>query len=181
VAVTDNEDWREYWKLRDAWTVREFAQLCCGWNPTDYTFPDQTQYNEARDSINRAVRVRALATIDDLAWPKTGAEVMYDEVPAFRPFEVAAWAARKYPRTFPFAGDNVPSSSPLESTKVPKRLAQLWELSQQIPAGESQKGIAHRIQQALAVSARDAQAYASLIRPDAAVEQDRRAGRRRTT
>jgi hypothetical protein len=96
-------DWLEYWKRRDAWTVREFAQLCCGWNPTEYKIHNQNAYNDAIESINRAVRVRALRTIDNLAWPATGAEQMYDSVPAFRPIEVCEWAKKHYGTTFPEA------------------------------------------------------------------------------
>jgi hypothetical protein len=53
---------------------------------------DSTQhidrYNEAREAINRAVRVKILQTTDELAWPATGAERMYDSMPAFRPIDV---------------------------------------------------------------------------------------------
>jgi hypothetical protein len=100
--------WKDYWRLQDAWTVREFALLCCGLNPNGVDhFPDNNmeQYNEARDSINRAVRVKTLRAIDELAWPATGAEVMYEAIPAFKPYEVASWAAKRYPSTFPYAED----------------------------------------------------------------------------
>src|ERR1041384_4658426 len=100
------KNWLEYWKSRDAWTPREFAQLCCGWNPSEYQFPDRARFNEAIESINRAVRVKALLTIDDLAWPGTGAERMYDAVPAFRPCDVAPWAVRHYQGQFPFSVDD---------------------------------------------------------------------------
>ena len=98
--------WKEYWKEQDAWTLREFAQLCCGLNPDGIdNFPNgnMEQYNEARNSIGRAVRVKVLPTIDELAWPATGAEQMYEAIPAFRPREVAQWAAKRYPRTFPYS------------------------------------------------------------------------------
>ena len=75
--------WQELCRSQDAWTVRELAFLCCGWNPSVTEVPDLAEYNQAVDMINRAVRVRALETIDNLAWPGTDAERMYDGVPAF--------------------------------------------------------------------------------------------------
>ncbi len=99
------EDWRDRWQHQDAWTVREFAQLCCGWNPSVYAFPNRDLYNEALESINRAVRVKVLPTIE-LLWPATGAERLYDSVPMFRPHEVASWAAKRYPLpAFPYLPD----------------------------------------------------------------------------
>jgi hypothetical protein len=100
---TTKGHWRQYWLNRDAWTVCEFAQLCCGWNPSEYLIHDQAWYNEARDSINRAVRVKTLSTIDDLAWPATPAECMFESVPAFRPRDAAPWAMRHYAGRFPFS------------------------------------------------------------------------------
>jgi hypothetical protein len=98
------EDWRDRWQHQDAWTVREFTQLCCGWNPSVYEFPNRDQYNEALESINRAVRVKVLPTIE-LSWPATGAERLYDSFPMFRPREVAPWAAKRYPGVFPYSAD----------------------------------------------------------------------------
>jgi hypothetical protein len=97
--------WVDYWRRRDAWTLREFAFLCCGWNPSEYHFEgrDQALYNEAVESINRAVRVGVLDALR-LAWPATGAERMYDSVPAFKPSQVAAWAVKHYP-AFPYRND----------------------------------------------------------------------------
>ena len=89
------------WKHRDAWTVREFAQLCCGWNPSENRIPDQNAYNEAVDRINRAVRVNRLQ-VSELNWPSTGAERLYESVPMFRPSEVVGWAKEMFPDTFPF-------------------------------------------------------------------------------
>ena len=80
--------------------------MCCGLNPKGVdNFPSghMEQYNEARDSINRAVRIKVLSTIDELAWPATNAEQMYDATPAFRPSEVASWATKHYPKTFPYS------------------------------------------------------------------------------
>jgi hypothetical protein len=177
------ESWQKYWRHRDAWTVREFAQLCCGWNPSLYTFPDRDAYNEALESINRAVRVRALPIIDDLAWPSTPAERLYEAVPTFRPNEVIAWALAHYPKKFPFdAAELAPGSSAMaDLTELPNRLRQLLEIARNVSAGQSQKEIAGRIQKELGTSERDAQAYASLIRPDKSIERDRRAARRRDT
>ena len=62
-------------------------------------------YNEAVDMVNRAVRAHVLATIDNLAWPATGAEQMYDAVPAFRPSQAIPWAAEKFPYLFPYLAD----------------------------------------------------------------------------
>lgn len=107
-SPSEEVNWRDRWRDQDAWTVREFAQLCCGLNPGGMdNFPDHHMalYNEARDSINRAVRVKVLRTIDELAWPATGAEHMYEAVPAFKPCEVAPWAAKRYPGVFPYSAD----------------------------------------------------------------------------
>lgn len=98
------DEWRNRWQHQDAWTVREFAQLCCGWNPSVYEFPNRDLYNEALESINRAVRAKVLPTIE-LLWSATGAERLYDSVPMFRPQEVASWAAKRYPDTFPYPAD----------------------------------------------------------------------------
>ena len=92
--------------MSDAWTLFEFAQLCCGWNPKEHQFPDREMYDEARDSITRAVRVKVLPTIDDLAWPGTSAELMYDAIPAFRPRDVANWAVKRYSDRFPYSTDD---------------------------------------------------------------------------
>ena len=113
------DDWRARWKSEDAWTVREFAQLCCGWNPSVHEFPNRDLYNEVLEKINRAVRVGALPTIDKLGWPPTEAERMYDSVPAFRPLETIAWAARRYPLFLYSASDQ---SDPPRVTSV-KELA----------------------------------------------------------
>ena len=102
----EDATWRDRWRQQDAWTVREFAQLCCGLNPDGVdNFPNGNmgQYNEARDAIHRAIRVKVLSTLDDLAWPATGPEQMYDATPAFKPSEVASWAAKRYPSTFPYS------------------------------------------------------------------------------
>lgn len=107
-SPSEEVNWRERWRQQDAWTVREFAQLCCGLNPNGVdNFPDHNmeQYNEARDSIDRAVRVKVLRTIDELAWPATGAEQMYEAAPAFKPCEVGSWAAKRYPGAFPYSAD----------------------------------------------------------------------------
>ena len=105
-SPSEDVTWKEYWRQQDAWTLREFAQLCCGLNPGGVdNFPtgNMEQYNEARDSINRAVRVKALRTIDELAWPATDAEQMYEATPAFKPCEVGPWAAARYSATFPYS------------------------------------------------------------------------------
>ena len=94
--------WQEYWRLQDVWTVRDLARLCCGWNPSTDELPDRAAYSEALDMVNRAVRVLVLLTIDNLAWPATGAERMYDAVPAFKPLHAIAWAAEKFPDRFPY-------------------------------------------------------------------------------
>ena len=107
-SPAEEVNWRDRWRQQDAWTVREFAQLCCGLNPDGVdNFPNHNmeQYNEARDAINRAVRVKVLRTIDELAWAATGAEQMYEATPAFKPCEVASWAAKRYPSTFPYSAD----------------------------------------------------------------------------
>ena len=121
----ENSEWVEYWKHRDAWTPREFAQLCCGLNPNgvdNFRGDDgMSVYNEARDSIMRAVRVKVLPVIEDLAWPPTGPERFYDATPTFRPSDVAAWAVARYPKTFPYAADAW--GKPLSSS-VDKNLGQ---------------------------------------------------------
>jgi hypothetical protein len=169
-------DWRAYWAMRDAWTVREFAQLCCGWNPTVYKFPNRARYDEARDSINRAVRVRALSTIDDLAWPATNGETMHDAFPAFRPAQVAAWAVKHYSHAFPFSVEElVAGLTRSTGTPMPDKLVRLLALRDEIPTGSSQKRIAELIAERLVVKPREAAAYAALIRPDEAVAADGRA------
>jgi hypothetical protein len=105
--------WVASWARRDAWTVHELAFLCLGWNPSQHQIPNRNNYNEAVDSINRAVRVRALKTIDQLAWPATRGERMYDSVPAFAPREAGAWAVTRYP-TFPCRWPG-PAEKPLET------------------------------------------------------------------
>ncbi len=98
------EDWRDKWQHQDAWTVREFAQLCCGWNPSVDAFPNRDLYNEALESINRAVRAKVLPTLE-LLWPATAAERLYNSVPMFGPHAVASWAAKHYPDAFPYLPD----------------------------------------------------------------------------
>jgi len=96
--------WRAKWLHQDAWTVREFALLCCGWNPSENEVPDIDRYNEALEAINRAVRVKILPTLE-LQWPPTHAERLYDSVPYFKPGEVARWAADRYPDAFPYSSE----------------------------------------------------------------------------
>ena len=61
--------------------------------------------------------------------------------------------------------------------QLPRRLSMLLKVYKEMPANLSQKEIAGLIQEKLRVSVRDAQAYASLIRSDEAVSQDKRATR----
>jgi hypothetical protein len=96
--------WLEYWLWRSAWTLRELAFLCLGWNPSDGHIRDRDRYQEAVDSIVRAVQVKALPIIET-AWPVTGAEQIYDGAPMFKPRDVAPWAAEHY-STFPYRNDN---------------------------------------------------------------------------
>ena len=42
-------DWRGEWKNKDAWVLREFAQLCCGWVPAP---PEMWIARPAADSAN---------------------------------------------------------------------------------------------------------------------------------
>ena len=94
-------DWVEYWKQQDAWSLRELAKLCCGWNPSDYQIPDRVQYDAAVRAIRDAVRTGALRTLDT---PDAASDFLYDERPLFRPRLVVAWAAAKYP-LFPYRTD----------------------------------------------------------------------------
>lgn len=98
-------DFDEHWNALDAWTAREFALLCCSLNPEGVDiFPDHNMeaYHKVRENISRAVQVRAVPTIDNLAWPGTSEERMRDAIPAFRPADVASWASKHYPGRFPW-------------------------------------------------------------------------------
>jgi hypothetical protein len=133
-------DWLGYWKNRDAWTLREFAQLCCGWNPSLYEFPNREAYSEALESINRGVRVGAIPTIENLKWPPTGAERMYDAVPAFRPKDVTAWASKHYPERFPYSTQDWESEDldPRERTTLLAIIYVLAEMAK-VPWSEPSK------------------------------------------
>ncbi len=100
--------WQEYWRQQDAWTVRELAFLCCGWNPSTRGIPDPTAFNEALDMVMRAVRVHVLPIIDDLAWPATRYERIHYEIPAFKLSQAIRWAAKKFPDRFPYVVDEKP-------------------------------------------------------------------------
>ena len=45
------QDEKVEWLGKDAWTLREFAMLCCGWNPDRNDIPDPSAYNRALADI----------------------------------------------------------------------------------------------------------------------------------
>ncbi|MEQ1897787.1 MAG: hypothetical protein ABL971_10425 [Vicinamibacterales bacterium] len=94
------EDWKARWHVMDAWTVGEFAMLCCGWDPGTGEHPDQGAFNAAVEAITRAVRVGAIPTCE-LKWPARIEEQIFSGAPLFRPSEVSEWALKRFPATFP--------------------------------------------------------------------------------
>lgn len=51
------------WLAKGSWTLREFAMLCCGWNPDWGEIPDKAAYDEARTIIEAGVASGELKTI----------------------------------------------------------------------------------------------------------------------
>jgi hypothetical protein len=104
------EDWKRRWIEESSWTAKELAKLCCGWNPGDEAIADPALYNQVMETILRAVRVGDLHPID-LRVPASREEFFYRDAPLFRPTQVSAWAAKRFPE-FPFQqSDLAPSRS----------------------------------------------------------------------
>ena len=108
------EDALDSWKHEDAWTLDEFAKLCCGWIPSP-VHPDQKAWKKAVKRIESAVSVKKLQ-VCELRWPGTDLEKDYAEVPLFRPSEGVRWvkewkerspdeAKERFPDEFPFDPD----------------------------------------------------------------------------
>lgn len=102
--MTQGDEWRERWKRKHNWNVKELAKLCCGWDPSDGAIPDPRLYNEVVEAIRRAIQARALITLD-LLWPATDPARFYGEDALFSPPVAAAWAAQEYSDTFVYAAD----------------------------------------------------------------------------
>ncbi len=104
-AATSQEpapvDWRPRSKRLAAWTLREFAKLCCGWDPSSDEIPDLKEYRAVVEEVTRAAGSGVIPVIGDGPWPVTGADRVYEDRPAFRPSDVAAWAGARFP-SFPF-------------------------------------------------------------------------------
>lgn len=55
-------DWRDRWAKKTAWTLREFAMLCCGWDP-DGPVLDRRAFDDALSKIEAAVASGELPTM----------------------------------------------------------------------------------------------------------------------
>ena len=98
--------WLGYWKDLDLWTAQEFAALCCGTDPEN---PGQSkafaaQVERVLDIIRRAVEA---CTIPHVSIHE---HRFMEHESQFRPGEVAEWAKRKFPATFPFSADDFRTS-----------------------------------------------------------------------
>ena len=107
--------WKQRWRLEPAWTARELAKLCCGWNPEtgwdphcdwEQGLPDSDEaimvrvsYQLAFDAIRRAWRLGDLHP----RWltDPTDQEIERGDVPVFSSEEAVTWAAARFP-TFAF-------------------------------------------------------------------------------
>jgi hypothetical protein len=84
------------WAKESAWTLSEFADLCCGLEPNKGR-PNTVAYNEAREKISRAV------LMGDLCCKEPGdaqepANLLYGTNRFFLPKTSAEWAANRFER-----------------------------------------------------------------------------------
>ena len=139
----NSDEWKRRWKEETAWKASELAKLCCGWNPDSDVLPDPAAYNHAMETILRAVRVGDIQTID-LRVPASREEFFYGDVPLFRPSEVCAWAAKRFPG-FPYmdtlARDGSESDTPADASATQKLRERRYA---RIDAYQKQNGIPTR-------------------------------------
>lgn len=112
-------DWINDLTRTPALTAHEFARVCCGWNPF---VPDEEDapalFWSVFRRIRRAVWVRDPALdIAESAWPNGEISDFPCHALLFRPKDVAPWAARMFPETFPASAAGafdvvVPTSAP---------------------------------------------------------------------
>jgi len=174
------QTWQDEWINEDAWSLSEFANLCCGFEPGSGKSEDEAiAINKATDKINKAVLMEVIPCTDpDDA--QDAANRMYGTARYFKSCGVIEWAAGHF-RAFPYSVDNLAGNRPVQLPTVADKIAP--EVAERLQAlcdaaleffpngedgGDKNLVIADWIQQRCDLSDSLAQKAASLIRPNAA-------------
>jgi len=175
-----NEQNKQDWMKEDAWSLSEFANLCCGFEPGSGKTDDEAiAVNKATDKINRAVLMKMIPCTDPDD-TQDSASRLYGANRYFKPCDVIEWASGHF-QAFPHSVDNLAGNHPVQlatvadniAPDVVERLQALCDAALNFfPNGEdggaTNATIAEWLGKKVDISPTLAERAASIIRPDAA-------------